>query len=237
MKAPPLSERIRRDIEARILSGELAPGARVPFEHELTERYGCARMTVSKALSALADAGLIERRKRAGSFVARPRSHAMILDIPDLEAEVRGRGEAYAFEPIRVDQRAPCNAAEREIAGQGLLLAIEGLHRADGRPLALEHRLIALGAVPEAAGIDLSLQSPGAWLLDHVPWTEAETRFDAVNADAEVARLLAVDEGTACLAIERRTWRGKDRITRVRQTFAPGARDLVARFGHRHATG
>ena len=57
---------------ARILSGEWPPGHRIPFEHELTARYRCSRMTVSKALGDLVAAGLIERRRRAGSFVRRP---------------------------------------------------------------------------------------------------------------------------------------------------------------------
>ena len=85
----PLHERIRRDIETAILSGELQPGARLPVEHELMHQYACARMTVSKALSALASVGLIDRRKRAGSFVARPKVHSMVLDIPDLEQEIQ----------------------------------------------------------------------------------------------------------------------------------------------------
>ena len=64
--ALPLPNRLdQTTIEAAILSGELQPGARLPVEHELMERYGCARMTVSKALQSLAAAGLVERRKRA----------------------------------------------------------------------------------------------------------------------------------------------------------------------------
>ena len=41
-----LHQRIRTDIEAKILSGDLGPGDRIPFEHELTAQYGCSRMTV-----------------------------------------------------------------------------------------------------------------------------------------------------------------------------------------------
>ncbi|MGH6996578.1 MAG: GntR family transcriptional regulator, partial [Phenylobacterium sp.] len=109
-----LHQRIRTDIEAKILSGELGPGDRIPFEHELTEQYGCSRMTVSKAISALAEAGLIERRRRAGSFVARPRVHSAVLDIPDLRAEIEGRGQAYRFELITCVQRAADGADEAE---------------------------------------------------------------------------------------------------------------------------
>ncbi|MFY8153816.1 MAG: GntR family transcriptional regulator, partial [Hyphomicrobiales bacterium] len=56
-----LHQRIRGDIEGRIMSGDLKPGDRIPFEHELSAHYGCSRMTVNKVLSALVDAGLIER--------------------------------------------------------------------------------------------------------------------------------------------------------------------------------
>ena len=49
------------------LVGHWPPGHRVPFEHELMETYSCSRMTVNKVMSALADAGLVVRRRRAGT--------------------------------------------------------------------------------------------------------------------------------------------------------------------------
>eukprot|EP01042_Synura_sphagnicola_P012961 gene12961-16480_t len=63
-KTDSLHTRIRNDIAALIRSGDLPPGARLPVEHDLMQTYGCARMTVNKALSALATEGLIERRKK-----------------------------------------------------------------------------------------------------------------------------------------------------------------------------
>ncbi|MBA2932835.1 UTRA domain-containing protein [Sphingomonas sp. CGMCC 1.13654] len=227
----PLHERIRAGIEAEILSGTLAPGARLPVEHELMRLHSCSRMTVSKALSALASAGLIERRKRAGSFVARPKVHAMVLDVPDLGAEVIGRGQAYAYRLLGRRMRAPRDEEEKLLAGKGRLLQLDGLHLADGMPLALEHRLVALAAAPEMAEADFSAEAPGSWLLHHVPWTEAETRISAVNADDASADLLGLDPGAALLSVERRTWRGGERITSVRQLFVGSAYDLVARFG------
>jgi DNA-binding transcriptional regulator YhcF (GntR family) len=74
-RAATLNHRIRSDIEGRIRSGEWPPGHRIPFEHELMAQYACSRMTVNKVLAMLADAGMIERRRRAGSFVARPHPH------------------------------------------------------------------------------------------------------------------------------------------------------------------
>ena len=229
----PLHEQIRRDLEGAILSGKLSAGSRLPTEQELMLRYGCARMTVSKALGVLVAAGLVDRRKRAGSFVARPKVHSMVLDIPDLEQEVRARGQSYRFELLHraVLPPDPASAEELQLAGQGELLRIEGVHFADDEPLAHEARLVSLAAVPNMASDTAASRAPGAWLLRHVPWTEAETRIAAVGADRSVAQRLCLPIGAPCLFVERRTWRGSEGITLVRQHFNASQYDLVARFG------
>jgi GntR family transcriptional regulator, histidine utilization repressor len=229
----PLHQRIRAEIEARILGGDWPPGHRLPFETELMAQYGCSRMTVNKAMSALAAAGLIVRRRRAGSFVARPRIHSAVLDIPDIQSQITARGEAYAFDLLNRRRRAPSadDEDEQDLAGGGALLALRGVHLAGERPFALEERLISLRAAPAAEAADFSRVSPGAWLLEHVAWTEAENRISALNADASVAAALALVPGAACLAVERRTWRAGERITNVRLLFPGEAYELVARFG------
>lgn len=225
-----LHRRIYDDLEGRILSGDWAPGARIPFEHELTERYGCSRMTVNKAISELAARGLVTRRRRAGTFVAQPRVHAALLAIPDLRAETIQRGQTYEYRLLARRERAPADDEERDLARTGLLLELDGLHLGDGAVLALERRLIALAAAPEAAGVDFAATPPGSWLLDAEPWTEAEHRISAVAAGAREARLLGVKAGAACLSVERRTWRHRQGVTRVWQTFPGDRYDLVARF-------
>lgn len=225
-----LHRRIYADLEGLILSGELSPGDRIPFEHELTERYGCSRMTVSKAISELAGRGLVTRRRRAGTFVAQPKAHAAVLAIPDLRAEVIERGQAYGYVLLERIEREPDGEDEIELASGGLLLDLTCLHSADGAPLALEHRLIALGAAPQAIDVDFHVIPPGSWLLDSAPWTEAENRISAIAADARAARLLELKPGAACLCVERRTWRDGQGVTRVWQTFPGDRYDLVARF-------
>lgn len=229
----PLHEQIRRELEGAILSGRLPAGSRLPTEQELMHQYGCARMTVSKAIGSLAVAGLVDRRKRAGTFVARPKVHSMVLDIPDLEQEVRARGQAYRFELLHraVLHPDPSSPEEVQLAGSGQLLRLEGVHYADDEALAHEVRLVSLAAVPEMASDITAQQAPGAWLLRHVPWTEAENRIAATGADRMVAQRLGLAPGEACLFIERRTWRGSEGITLVRQHFNASQYDLVARFG------
>ncbi len=235
MSEASLHRRIRADISERILSGAWPPGHRVPAEHELMAQYGCSRMTVNKALAPLAEQGLIVRRRKAGSFVARPRIHSVVLDIPDIAAEVTARGEPYGYELLSRTARIATaqEAAELGLDGPVQVLALRCLHRASGRPFALEERLINLDAAPEAARADFASTPPGGWLLGHVPWTEAEHRISAANVQKPVATILGIAPTAACLVLERRTWRGEDRITHVRLTFPGEAYDLVARFAPR----
>ncbi|WP_213769771.1 histidine utilization repressor [Bradyrhizobium sp. dw_78] len=227
-----LYQRIRNDIEGRILSGEWPPGHRVPFEHELMDSYSCSRMTVNKVLSGLAATGLVERRRRAGSFVSRPKVHSAVLQIPDLKAEVENRGERYGYKLLDQQKRAALRVDKVRL-GVDLrtpVLALRCRHDAANEPFALEDRLLNLKAVPDALQQDFSTLPPSTWLVDHVPWTEAEHRISACNADKPLAAVLKVDEGTACLVVERRTWRNGEPITAVRLVHPGPLYDLMARF-------
>ncbi len=232
MSRPSLHQRILGDIEGRILSGALPPGARIATEQELAATYGCSRMTVSKVLTILANAGLVERRRKAGTFVRQPSSQTAILEIHDIKAEVLALGRPYRFEMTgRVVRKS--DRADRDFLGgqaSGRLLKITGRHFAGRKVFCLEERLINLKAVPQAEAEDFVDVSPGRWLLDTVPWTEAEHRIHATAATHAEARALAVDIGTSCLVVERRTWRGKTPITLVRLLYPGDAHRLVAHF-------
>ncbi|WP_409018489.1 histidine utilization repressor [Brevundimonas vesicularis] len=230
-KSDPLHLRIGADIEQRIHSGEWAPGHRVPTEAELMAQYDCARMTVSRALSDLAGRGLVVRRKRAGTVVAHPPVHSSaVVDIPDIQAEVTGRGLAYRHRQLNRVQRPATEAEDWMATDGGLVLELETLHYADDEPFVLERRLISLAAAPEAGTADFAVTPPGSWLLAQVPWTGAEHRIAAVAADHDTARRLELDPGAACLRLERRTWREGRGVTWASQTFPGAAYELVARF-------
>lgn len=226
---------IARDIERAILSGAWPPGHRVPPESELTERYGCARMTVSKALSTLVDAGLIERRRRVGTIVAKPGGQPAVIEVRDIKTEIIASGAVYAYRLIeRRAIKATAGDAKRFGVARGrTLLLIRALHFSNALPFALEHRLINAAEVPNALGEDFAEQSAGAWLIEHVPWTDAEHRISAIEAGAHEARALDIRRGAACLAMERRTWRRAAPITLARFVFPATRHHLIARFTQR----
>lgn len=227
-----LSARIRNDIEQRILSGEWAPGRRIPIERELMDTYGCARMTVNKALSALAASGLIERRRRAGSFVSQPLSQSAVIEISDVRAEVEAIGQVYALEILFRQQRRSTLADMKrlDVEAPRPVLAILCRHFSGRRVHAFEDRLIDLVSVPDAANIAFENDPPGTWLREHVPWSEAENRISALNADVALSKHLKVKEGSACLQVERSTWRGKQPITAVRMFYPGETYRMIAHF-------
>ncbi|MGC6329447.1 histidine utilization repressor [Rhizorhabdus sp. FW153] len=219
-----IHDRIRQEIEERIMSGTWEAGHKLPPEHELMTAYGCSRMTVHKAIDGLVDRGLIERRKRAGSFVAAPTAHRAALEIPDVSVEIAARGQVHRLGLIeRVEREADALDRERLGVAGGAVLWLRCLHRAEDRPFALEERLISLDAVPAARAVDFAAESPGRWLLGHVPWTDARHRIAAIAARLPVAERLGVPLGSPCLSVERWTWRNDARITWVRLTY-PGDR-------------
>jgi len=227
-----LYQRIRADLEDKILSGRWPPGHRIPFEHELVESYQCSRMTVNKVLSGLAAAGIIERKRRVGSFVAKPVVQSAVLHIPDIQAEIAKRGEAYGYELIaRKRRKATKDDLERLGTERGCdVLVLSCRHIAKGRPFAYEERLINLDVVPPAVEIDFAQTPPGTWLLGHVPWSEAEHQITATLADEDARQALALKKPSACLVVERRTWRKNKVITSVRVTYPNDLYRLTARF-------
>jgi GntR family transcriptional regulator, histidine utilization repressor len=224
-----IADRIRSEIEKRIASGEWPPGHRIPFEHELVARYGCARATVGKALTALVRAGLLERRRKAGTFVAYPHVQSAVLEIPDIGKAIADRTGSYHFD-LLASHISMDDGLSGTFASGTRLRHITGIHQGQDGPFAYEDRFISLSCVPEAADADFTVQSPGTWLIQSVPWTQARHRISAIGASADVSTHLAIPRHTPCLLVERWTWRAGDPVTYVCQTFRGDRFDLVATF-------
>ena len=57
---------IYRNLRQRILAGSFAPQSYLPSEASLTQEFGCSRMTVRKAISMLANEGMVTSIKGRG---------------------------------------------------------------------------------------------------------------------------------------------------------------------------
>lgn len=227
-----LHARIVADVEAAILSGSWPPGHRLPIETELAGQYGCSRMTVNKAMVQLAAAGLIERRRKSGTYVRLPQAQSAVLEISDIREEVAGLGVAYRYTLLAERRRTSSVQDQRLLGAQvaGPVLALDCLHFAGARPFCREERLIDLLTVPSAGGESFADRPPGPWLLERVPWSIAEHTIRATEADEAMASTLLIAPGAACLVVERRTRLEERPVTFVRLTYPGAAHALIASF-------
>ena len=69
------------EVRRRIVRREWKPGDFIPHEADLAKQFGCARATVNRALRDLAEEGLLDRRRRAGTQVALNPVRKARLDI------------------------------------------------------------------------------------------------------------------------------------------------------------
>ncbi len=227
-----LHEEILGDLTGRILSGEWPPGHQVPFEVDLAKQYQCSRMTVNKVMTQLSAAGLIERHRRLGSFVRRPKSQSAVLEIHDIETEVKALGLPYGYELLSRQNNLIEASAQNELGVNADISVVQlrAIHHGGERPFCFEERLISEHAVPEVASADFSISPPGQWLLAQVPWSSAEHRVRAVSVSNDIAQALRIAKGEACLVIERRTWSNSQPVTFVRFTYPADGHVLVATF-------
>ena len=64
---------IKDDLLAKIKDGTYKEGDIIPPEVELAKSYGVSRPTIRQALQILANDGYIEKRKRRGTIVTKPK--------------------------------------------------------------------------------------------------------------------------------------------------------------------
>jgi len=153
-RQPRKYQQIANDLRNAIVSGEYAPGDRLPGENDLMATYKVARMTVRQALSVLQGEGLAKARKGAGVFV----SPVPVTGAARLE-RLEKSGHIYASGETSSDHSAMLRScADTDIADQlGIDLHDEIVIRGrvfhlDGKPSVVAISCIhprAIEAVPE----------------------------------------------------------------------------------------
>lgn len=168
----PPSARIADELRRLIEAGELPPGARLPSERVLAERYGAARNTARQAVRLLSEGGLVTAEHGRGVFVrARPALIRLGNDryspryrdtgLSPYLLECAKAGKAARFEVLSVERRIPPAdvAARLNIADDAAsVLCRENVFWADSDPM---QRVTTWIPWPIAEGTGL--------LLDEVP--------------------------------------------------------------------
>lgn len=217
---------VQEEVLRRIHRREWKPGEIIPNEEDLSHEFGCARATVNRALRGLAETGLLDRKRKAGTRVALHPVRKATLNIPVIRNEIEQKGQTYGYSLLQRELVVPPPdvAARVRVSPDDMLLHLTALHLADGRPYVFENRWINPKAVPEVPSIDFEVRSANEWLVVNVPFEGGDFTFSAMTAGSREARILACEKGEGLFVIDRTTWTDTKIITSVRLTFAPGYR-------------
>lgn len=217
---------VQQEALRRIQTRIWKPGELIPNEVDLATEFGCARATVNRALRELAGAGILDRRRKAGTRVALHPVRKATFDIPVLQHEVEARGQTHGYALVgAVTARAPLHLRSRmNLPDDAPLLHVRALHLADGNPYAYEDRWINTDAVPDILSVDLARISANEWLVQNAPYTGGEMALSAIPADEEAAAILRSAPAAPLFLVERTTWNDMVPITTVRLLYPPGHR-------------
>jgi DNA-binding GntR family transcriptional regulator len=199
-RRPPLAEHVRTELKRQILSGERTAGSRLPSESDLCEQFNVSRITLREAVQGLVQEGYVVRRQGSGTYVTRRPALQNSLDTNFSYTEYLEHAGIRAGKKLL---HARTVAADADIAealaleeGSGVV-EVRRLRTADGRPAVYSIDSIPADIVSVTAdrrGLSGSLYQVLAehgHSVDH-----GEAIVAPAMADAELAGLLAVPEGT-----------------------------------------
>lgn len=192
----PLYHQILVLFRNQILSGELRPGASIPGEQELAERFGVSRITAKRALNELADAGLVVRERGRGSRVSdTPPPPVMKMSVEGWFENLSLMGAATSVEVLEFQYlTAPTEVEEAlELEAGATVQRTVRVRSMDGEPMSY-----LLTYVPESIGRNFDRTDMG-----NVPLLTLLERFGVKVADARqtVSATLAEPKVATALSI------------------------------------
>lgn len=201
---------IEEDLTARIESGEVAAGDRLPTERELAEQLSVSRMTVRHALGRLQQRGLITRRQGSGTFVAAPKLRQDASHLHGFFEETVGQGVLPLTRLLeRVEVVATrVLATVLELRTGETVYKIVRLRSARGSPVVLETSYFPARRLPGL--LDLDLEHASIYRLMDAHFRARPIRatqsLEPVSADPAQAAVLGVPIGNPLMLVERTAW-------------------------------
>jgi GntR family transcriptional regulator len=219
----PLHEQISSWLRRQIESGEWAPDAQLPSEHDLCEQFGVSRVTVRQALRTLEADGLIFRRQGLGSFVCDRKLPQGLVRLTDFSQDMARAGlRAESVVLHQEQEECPPGVASRLGVEPGSpVVRLDRLRLGDGDPIAFDQTWIPLFHAQLLAGRDLARETLYEILERDfgIPILSGRYRISAALADPAFAGPLGVCPGEALLLIERTSRTVGDRVVYFQRRF------------------
>jgi GntR family transcriptional regulator len=209
----PAYRRVGDDLAARIRSGELAPGARVPSERELAAGQGISRMTARAAVDLLARRGLVERKERSGVFVARPKIEQSLDTVAGFSDQLGRRGVVPGAKVLEGRTVEAGELGDAEVISRLGLSEGDRVHvvvrvrTGSGEPLVLEENYLPERLLPGLLGEDLSV-SLYTLVSERYGLSTARARqeLEPTLLDSRAAKMLGVRPDVPALRVTRTAW-------------------------------
>jgi GntR family phosphonate transport system transcriptional regulator len=201
-----LWRRIADELEQAIANGAFGPGSRMPGEIALATRFGVNRHTMRRAISALAERGLVRAERGSGTFVE-PRRIAYPIRQRTRFSEIVGAAGRAAGGRLIGDTVEPASAdvAARLKLKPGTPVArLEIIRQADGIPMSAVTAWLEASRFPAAARVFAHTRSITR-MLTHFgvrDYVRKSTHVSATIADARDAVRLKVTLGRPILVVE-----------------------------------
>lgn len=227
-----LYEKIKKSITRDIESGKLRPDDKVDSETQLAKKFNASRMTANRALKELTEEGRIVRVQGVGSFVARPKPDAALLEIKSIAEEIREWGGRHSSDIMLLKQEQVKEdiALQLELETGSPVFHSIIVHKDRGVPVQYSERYINPHVAPQYLEQDFTAITPSQYLLETAPVQQAEHVIEAVLCSHKLQRHLEIKPDEPCIRLTRRTW-SYDRVATFSRITSPGSRyKLVGKF-------
>jgi DNA-binding GntR family transcriptional regulator len=195
-----------RDVILRWLASQEV-GGRLPTEMALSNQFGVSRETIRKSLKRLEQRGIIRRRPRAGTVLAKrpaasfdPRLTGPIEELEDLDAATSTKLVSQGSVDAPADVASALGLAEGE-----RVYLLQRIRFLRGEPLLLLDAFVPLAIGQEMARLDMrkALILPVLGGILKSPLEEEHQQVDAIAATGALARRLDVTPGAPVLTLKR----------------------------------
>lgn len=209
----PFYHQLKQIVLADLRERALAPGDRLPGDHELCSTYAVSRTVVRQALAELETEGVIERVKGRGTFVAPQKtSEHLVQSLTGLYEDVAARG-AHLRSEVRRLERVPADepiASLLELEPGAPLIVLERLRFVDDEPWVLTTTYLPYEVAPGLLSDDLTDQSLYAVLEERygVALTHGTRGVEAAVASDDLAEALAIAPGAPVLVLRSTSYAG-----------------------------
>jgi len=215
---------LRKRLTDGVDQGVLKSGNPLPPEREIASITDMSRVTVRKAIQALAEDGIIVQRQGSGSFIASgtPKFEQSMSRLTSFSEDMARRGMTSTSVWLErgIFMPSPDEVLALALTPDASVSRIARLRTADNRPMAIERASLSTQMLPNPLEVETSLYAvlEKSGLRPH----RALQKISAINLEEIDARLLEVPVGTAGLRIERTSYLGDGRVVEFTQSIYRG---------------